>query len=97
MLVTKHVIDYQAAPYGHIATIPVGTPVEPATNLPIKETEIPLYWVKPWKGMTPEAESWQRNYGFLVDWCDVENFISRLPRLDTLTDAELNRWCYAKV
>ena len=61
MKVTKAWIDYQSAPYGKIAHIPAGIPVEPATNLPQGG-----YWVQPWKGMSEQAESWQRNYGFHV-------------------------------
>src|SRR5512147_1058118 len=61
MKVTKAWIDYQSAPYGKIAYIPAGIPVEPATNLPEGG-----YWVQPWQGMNEQAESWQRNYGFHV-------------------------------
>jgi hypothetical protein len=70
MLVTKHAIDYKAAPYGHIATIPAGTWVTPASNLP-DEPGNPRFWVESWDGMTAFAESWHRNYGFLVDASDV--------------------------
>lgn len=73
MLVTKHVIDYQAAPYGHIATILAGTPVTVASNLPTRPVQ---YWVHRWEGMTPQAEAWARNYGFLVnaeDVCEIED------------------------
>lgn len=71
MLVTKKWIEYKSAPYGKITTIPAGVPVTPATNLP--KGELPLYWVSPWEGMSETAESWQRNYGFLVDANEVKN------------------------
>lgn len=64
---TKSQIEYQAAPYGRIATIPAGTPVIPATNLPQGG-----FWVEPWEGMTDRAESWGRNYGFHVASDEVE-------------------------
>lgn len=57
----KHKIPYASFPYGTIATIPAGTPVIPATNLPEGG-----YWVEPWDGMTAEQASWQRTYGFHV-------------------------------
>jgi hypothetical protein len=41
--------------------IPKGTPVIPATNLPDGG-----WWAEPWEGMSELAESWQRNYGFLL-------------------------------
>ena len=62
MFVTTKPIEYHAAPYGAIALIPEGTPVTPATNLPEDK-----FWASPWEGMTPEAESWARSYGFLLD------------------------------
>lgn len=64
---TKSQIEYQAAPYGSIATIPAGAPVIPATNL-----EKGGFWVEPWEGMTDRAESWGRNYGFHVTSDEVE-------------------------
>lgn len=66
MLVTKARIHHHEAPYGFIATIPAGTPVVPADNLPSIPGN-PQYWVQPWPGMSEQAESWQRCYGFLVD------------------------------
>lgn len=72
MLVTKHVIDYKSAPYGHITIIPAGTPVVSASNLPAKG----LYWAEPWNGMNEQEQSWQRNYGFLVnaeDVCEIDD------------------------
>jgi len=68
MLVTNHPIEYRAAPYGRITTIPKGTPVIPATNLPDRDK----YWSEPWDGMDQSAESWFRNYGFLIDGSHVE-------------------------
>jgi len=58
-IVTSKPIEYHAAPYGHIATIPKGSELIPADNLPQGG-----YWVLPWEGMTEEQESWERNYGF---------------------------------
>jgi len=63
---TKKEIKYPAAWVGYI-TIPKGTPVILATNLPYK-----AYWCEPWEGMTDEQESWQRNYGFLIQPYEVE-------------------------
>jgi hypothetical protein len=65
---TKKTIEYKAAPYGHIATIPTGTPVVEATNLPDGRQ----YWVEPWPEMEDASACWQRTYGFLVNWEDVE-------------------------
>lgn len=64
---TKEQIDYRCMPYGHIATIPAGTPVTPATNLPQGG-----FWVDNWDGMSDKAESWGRNYGFHVTTEEVE-------------------------
>lgn len=60
-------IEYKCEPYGNIATIPKGTPVEPATNLPEGG-----FWVKSWPNMTAAEESWQRNYGFHVSSNEVK-------------------------
>ena len=43
------------------ATIPAGTPVVPAHNLPQGG-----YWVEKWEGMTYPEECWQSAYGFHV-------------------------------
>jgi hypothetical protein len=64
---TAQDIEYRAAPYGGIATIPAGTPVTPANNLP----DTGQYWVEEWEGMTEEELSWHRNYGFLVQENEV--------------------------
>jgi len=69
MLVTKDGFYYEAAPYGRVCYIPAGIPVVPASNLPANGT--PQYWVGEWKGMNEQAQSWQRNYGFLVDASQV--------------------------
>lgn len=58
---TKHDIEYGAEPFGHIATIPAGTPVIPATNLPDGG-----WWVEEWEGMDEQASAWQTYHGFLV-------------------------------
>jgi hypothetical protein len=73
MLVTKHGFEYQSAPYGKITYIPAGVPVIPATNLPNMQMNFEQcqYWVQEWEGMTEEAQSWYRNYGFLVDVSQV--------------------------
>ena len=52
--------------YDKQATIPAGTKCIPATNLPYGTKNRLKYWAEPWKGMTEEEESWQRNYGFLL-------------------------------
>ena len=62
-------INYQAAPYGFIATIPAGTHVVTADNLPFGE--IPSYWVKPWNGMSEKARNWLNSYGFLITYKEV--------------------------
>jgi len=69
MRATAREIDYRVAPYGHIATIPKGTPVAEATNLPPEKKR---YWCEPWEGMTEQEESWERNYGFLIEEDEVE-------------------------
>ena len=43
------------------ATIPAGTPVAPAHNLPKGG-----YWVEKWESMTYPEECWQSAYGFYV-------------------------------
>ena len=57
-------------PTGRITTIPKGTLVIPAKNLP----DVPggRYWAEPWADMTPKAKSWHRNYGFLIEAHEVE-------------------------
>ena len=62
-------LKFYSAPYGYIATIPKGTPVIPASNLPRKDH----FWAEEWQGMTEVASSWQRNYGFLIAPNEVEN------------------------
>ena len=64
---TKKQIDYRCMPYGHIATIPAGVSVIPATNHPQGG-----FWVFPWKDMDDKAKSWERNYGFHVTSDEVE-------------------------
>ena len=64
---TKHEIKYHSPHGGKIATIPKGTPVKLAGNMPFIS-----FWCEPWEGMTDEQESWQRNYGFLIDPDEVE-------------------------
>ena len=59
---TRYTIDYPMLPTGMI-TIPKGTPVVAATNLP----EDGYWWAQQWDNMSDTAESWQRNYGFLLN------------------------------
>ena len=66
MKVTKQDIEYKAAPYGHIATIPKGTPVTEATNIPDGG-----YWAEKWPGMTDTEWSWAESYGFLLTESEV--------------------------
>ncbi len=68
MKATSKEIDYKGIPCGKTMTIPKGTPVIEATNLPYDGA----YWCEPWEGMTDEEESWQRNYGFMVSEEEVE-------------------------
>ena len=63
-------IDYREAPYGHITTIPAGTTVTRARNLPASDGV--HYWSKGWRGMDRNARSWQRNYGFLLTLEEVK-------------------------
>lgn len=70
MLRTKKEIDYKSAPYGRIATIPMGTPVVRATNLPEKDK----YWCEAWsEEMNEQEDGWLRNYGFLLSEDEVED------------------------
>lgn len=72
-LVTKADILYYAAPYGFISTIPEGTPVIPATNLPGDGQG--QYWAESWPNMSERAEAWKRNYGFLIKEFQVEEVL----------------------
>ena len=58
---TKSAIEYRSAPYYYTTTIPAGTPVTPASNLPQGG-----WWVGLWEGISDQDAAWQRNYGFLV-------------------------------
>ena len=66
---TNRDIEYTTQPHGVIATIPAGTKVRPAANLPDSED---LFWAEKWSGMDERAISWHRNYGFLIEQGDVE-------------------------
>jgi hypothetical protein len=59
-MVTKADISYELFGTGKVS-IPEGTPVIPADNLPDGG-----WWVEPWEDMSKLAESWERNYGFLL-------------------------------
>ena len=92
-LVVKEDIEYKAAPYGYIATIPAGTPVVPADNLPDGG-----YWVSDWNDMDDKAESWMRNYGFHVGEEEVA-YVSEPThddiqnrKWDNLDEAEYHKW-----
>ena len=69
MLVTKNAIRYDAIPYGPLATIPAGTPVILASNLP--DNGRPRYWATPWAEMSETEEAWGRTYGFLLEADEV--------------------------
>ena len=77
-IVTKEDIEYRPAGYceapGFI--IPKGTPCVVADNLPDEGQ----YWACEWDGMTDEAESWQRNYGFLLHSSDVVDRVEAVCR-----------------
>lgn len=59
---TKDDIDYEAVPYHLKFTIPAGTNVTPAKDLPAYG----LWWALPWEGITDEAALWLKCYGFLL-------------------------------
>ena len=63
---TERAIEYHAMPYGKICTIPAGTKVVPASNLPGH-----YFWAEPWAGMSDKADSWNRNYGFMLEPSDL--------------------------
>lgn len=70
MLKTKRDIEYRAAPYpGVIATIPKGTWVYLASNLPHPPW---AYWAQEWDDMSEQAQSWMETYGFLIEEEDIE-------------------------
>lgn len=48
--------------------VPKGTIVDAADNLP----ETGRYWARRWEGMGEVAESWHRNYGFMLMEHEVE-------------------------
>ncbi len=58
---TKHDIAYESMPYGLIATIPKGTRVIPADNLPQGG-----FWAEKWEGMSAIQEAWLDSYGFHI-------------------------------
>lgn len=70
MLKTTKLIEYHAAPIGYIATIPAGTKLDPASNLPAEPGNA-KYWARAWPRMTNQAKSWRQNYGFLVGEKDL--------------------------
>jgi hypothetical protein len=68
-IVTREEIEYSPAGTLHHFVIPAGTLCVVADNLPGDGQ----YWACEWAGMDLLAESWQRNYGFLLDESDVES------------------------
>ena len=70
MLTTNKEIVYQV-PYSTVAVIPAGTRCEPALNLPCLPNGKGRFWACPWEGMSEQAESWQRTYGFLIEHEDI--------------------------
>jgi hypothetical protein len=66
---TKRDIQYYSVPMGYVCTIPKGTQVKPAKNLP---DNMLGFWAEKWPEMSELAESYYRNYGFLVYSDDVE-------------------------
>ena len=69
-MITKNEIVYKAAPYGYVATIPKGTRVMRATNLP--EEDGAQFFAEAWGGMDTIETMWHRNYGFLLGPEEVE-------------------------
>jgi hypothetical protein len=69
-LVTKENIRMGFAGTLHKVIIPKGTKVIPASNLP-EDSKI-KYWALPWKGMSQEEKSFQRNYGYGLEENEVE-------------------------
>jgi len=68
---TQNPIVYRPAGTLTAFVIPKGTRCVPATNLP--EGDEPQFWAEPWQGMSDRAESWQRNYGFLLTLSEVRS------------------------
>ncbi len=67
-------VRYQtsAALSPHIdVTIPAGTEIIPATNMP--ETSRIKYWAQPWPGMSEDAREWCRTIGFGLDHEEVKS------------------------
>jgi hypothetical protein len=67
-IVTDGDIEYRPAGTLNHFVIPAGTECVVADNLPGEGQ----FWACEWDGMDLLAESWQRNYGFLLDENDVE-------------------------
>lgn len=58
---TKTEIRYCVAPYGHVATVPVGAELVPANNLPQGG-----FWVLEWHGISETEAAWVRGYGIHI-------------------------------
>ena len=82
---TKRAIPYKARPYGHIATIPAGTIITPANNLPQGG-----YWVARWPGASDKAIGWGRGYGFNI--ADFPCFVEHAPIAELWSQAEALGW-----
>ncbi len=67
-IVTNGEIEYNPAGTINHFVIPAGTECIVADNLPGEGQ----YWACEWEGMDLLAESWARNYGFLLDASEVE-------------------------
>lgn len=64
-MILKKPVEYSFFPSAGKVTIPAGTRCDPAHNLPVDE-HFRKYWARGWRGMSAEARSWKRNYGFLI-------------------------------
>lgn len=80
---TKHPTTYKPADRGAVATIPAGTIVTPADNLPRGG-----YWVTRWPAASDRAVSWGRCYGFHVTPEEVED----APVAELWSQAEAFGW-----
>lgn len=66
MAVTNKTIEYKSETNQYVATIPKGTVVTPSE-------QFDKYWVGPWDYMTPRAQRWMVDKGFLIDINEVEH------------------------
>lgn len=66
---TKRDIEYRTNT--GVIIIPAGTKYVKAMNLPGDNSSKIKYWAEKWPGMSEEAKSWERNYGFGLTAKDV--------------------------